>query len=246
MEYSVETIMGLIDHTVLGAFAPESDVKRLIDEAHEFGNAAVCIEPVHLDFARDYINMSGFRTKVAVVLDFPLGASFSRARKLLIDAYSGMSDEIDIVAPIALVKSDRFDLVENDINELVQVTHKNNRTIKVIVEDAYTTLDEKKKLYEIVCRSGADFIKTGTGFEDKKYAESIGNKTGAQTENVKLMADIADKYNPNIGIKAAGGIHTYADIIALLGASRREANPNKFRIGASGTRQIREEMLVRK
>ena len=118
--------------------------------------------------------------------------------------------------------------------------HLNNRLIKVIVEDAYTTVAEKKKLYELVMTSQADFIKTGTGFEDDKYAASIGNKTGAQVENVRLMAELSRKYNPDIGIKAAEGIHTYSDAIALLDASGRIADPLSFRIGASSTAKIKE------
>ena len=83
-------------------------------------------------------------------------------------------------------------------------------------------------------------IKTGTGFEDDKYAASMGNRTGAQVENVKLMAEFSRKYNPEIGIKAAGGIHTYSDAMALLEASGRTADPLRFRIGASSTAKIKE------
>lgn len=243
MEYDLKTVMSLVDHSGLKAFASESDIKQLIDEANEFGNVAVCIEPVHLDFARKYIDEKEFKIKIDVVLDFPLGASFTAAREKLADLYTEKADEIDIVSPIALVKSGKFDLVEEDITLLVNTVHKNGKIIKVIVEDAYTTIEEKKKLYAIVCKSGADFIKTGTGFEDKEYPQSIGNKTGALAENVKLMADIADKVNPDIGIKVAGGIHTYEDARALLDASRRPATPDKFRIGASGTKKIRDELL---
>lgn len=242
MEYDLKTVMGLIDYTLLKAFATEEDVKRLIDEAVVFGNAAVCIEPVHLNFARDYIDRGNLDIKIDVVLDFPFGASFTSARKELVDLYSGKADEIDIVSPIALVKSGRLDSVESDINELVKAAHRNNRVIKVIAEDAYTTEAEKRKLYAMVCKSGADFIKTCTGFEDKSYSESLGNKTGAQTANIGLMAEIADRYNPEIGIKASGGVRTYAQVKELIEASRREALPSRFRIGASGVAKIREEI----
>ena len=245
MEYDLKTIMSLVDHSGLKAFASENDIKQLIDEANEFGNVAVCIEPVHLDFARKYVDKNKFKVKIDAVLDFPLGASFTAAREKLVELYAKKADEIDIVSPVALVKSGKFDEVEADIKKLVKAAHANKKIIKVIVEDAYTTREEKEKLYEIVCKSKADFIKTGTGFEEKEYPQSIGNKTGAQVENVKLMADIADKFNPNIGIKVAGGIHSYEDARDLLDASRRPATPDKFRIGASGTRKIRDELLQR-
>ncbi len=114
--------------------------------------------------------------------------------------------------------------------------------IKIITEDAYTNIDEKRSLYSIVVDSGADFIKTGTGFEDRSYAESIGNVTGALPENVKLMADIAEEHGSGIGIKAAGGIKTYDQVVQIITSSRRDPVPSKIRIGASGTAKIYEEM----
>ncbi|MEM0159323.1 MAG: deoxyribose-phosphate aldolase [Candidatus Micrarchaeaceae archaeon] len=246
MEYDLKTVMGIIDHSGLKGYASEADTQKLIDEAHEFGNFAVCIEPVHMNFATDYIKRMGYNIKVDVVLDFPLGASYTEARVELAKLYAKTADEIDIVSPIALVKSGKWDAVKNDINAIVKAVHDAGKIIKVIVEDAYTTKEEKLKLYEIVCKSGADFIKTGTGFEEKDYPASLGNKTGAQVENVLLMKQVADKFNPRIGIKVAGGIHTYAAVKALIEASGRAPDPNKFRVGASGTRKIYDELKLMK
>jgi deoxyribose-phosphate aldolase len=235
-----EELIKLVDHTRLKSFETDRSIKGLIDEASSLGTYSVCIEPNYLEFARNYIDSKHYNLKIAVVVDFPFGSGTTETRSLMMEKLSTMAEELDIVAPMGYVKSGRFDLVENDLKLVVGTAHLNHSLVKVIVEDAYTTLNEKKRLYELVMTSGADFIKTGTGFEDEKYAASIGNKTGAQVENVKLMAELSRKFNPNIGIKAAGGIHTYSDAISLLRASGRNADPLKFRIGASGTRKIME------
>jgi deoxyribose-phosphate aldolase len=237
---SIEKVLKLVDHTKLKPFESEKSIRDLIEEAAMLGTYSICIEPNYLKFSRELINSRHLDLKIAVVVDFPFGAGTTESRIIMINEYSKMAEELDIVVQIGFVKSKRFDLVEEDLKKVVQATHKNRRLIKIIVEDAYTTLDEKKELYRIVMQSGADFIKTGTGFEDKEYAASIGNKTGAQVENVRMMSEFSSKYNPAIGIKAAGGIHSYSDALRLLQASGREADPMRFRIGASSTQNIKE------
>lgn len=237
---SVERLMRVVDHTLLKPFATEENVRNLIDEAAGLRTFSVCINPIFLGLAKQYIASKRFDLKVAVVVDFPFGAGTTEARVLAIREYSKMADELDVVVPVGFVKSRRFDLVRVDIENIVVEAHRNKRVIKIIVEDAYTTLDEKRELYKIVMESGADFIKTSTGFEDREYAASIGNNVGARVENVKLMAELSEKYNPEIGIKVSGGVRTYAQALELLRASRRELDPKRFRIGASGTRRIYE------
>ncbi|MEM0137379.1 MAG: deoxyribose-phosphate aldolase [Thermoplasmata archaeon] len=240
---SVEKILGLVDHTKLKPYETEDGIRSLIEEALELKTYSICIEPVYLELAREIVDNKKLGLKIAVVVDFPFGAGSTEARIKMINEYSDKADELDIVAQIGLVKSGRFDLVDEDLKNVVRASHDNGRIIKIIVEDAYTTLDEKKKLYTAVMKSGADFIKTGTGFEEKEYAQLLGNKTGAQVSNVEMMAEYSEKYNPDIGIKAAGGIHTYKDALDLLRASRREPDPMKFRIGASSTRKIKESAI---
>ncbi|MGC8562192.1 MAG: deoxyribose-phosphate aldolase [Thermoplasmata archaeon] len=240
---SVQKILGLIDHTKLKPFETEEGIRELIEEAVKFGTYSVCIEPSYLKLSREIIDSNKLDVKIAVVVDFPFGGGTTESRVMMINEYSKMAEELDIVVQIGFVKSKRFDVVKEDLRRVVSAAHSNNRLIKIIVEDAYTMLDEKKELYKIVMESGADFIKTGTGFEDKEYASSLGNKTGAQVENVRLMAEYSAKYNPDIGIKAAGGIHTYANAVSLLQASGKEPNPRKFRIGASSTEKIKESAV---
>jgi|YelNatPaOPRAMG01_1025707.scaffolds.fasta_scaffold06722_9 deoxyribose-phosphate aldolase len=233
-------IMGIIDDTKLKPFETFKSIKELIMEANELQTYSVCIEPIFLDFAREYIKSEQLKLKIAVVVDFPFGVNTTAARLEMLKNISVAADELDVVVQIGYVKSNRFDLVERDLTQLVKLAHEYGRVIKVIVEDAYTTLDEKKKLYVTVMKSNADFIKTGTGFEDEKYALSLNNKVGALAENIKLMAEMSRVHNPEIGIKGAGGIRTYNDVINLLESSEREPEPNRFRIGTSSARKIME------
>ncbi|MEM0142561.1 MAG: 2-deoxyribose-5-phosphate aldolase, partial [Candidatus Parvarchaeum sp.] len=98
------------------------------------------------------------------------------------------------------------------------------------------------KLYEVVCSSQADFIKTSTGFAEQEYSNSIGNKTGADAANVELMAETIKRLNSKTGIKAAGGIHSYSQIKEILTASKKDLDPKTFRLGMSSTKKIYEEM----
>ncbi len=133
-------------------------------------------------------------------------------------------------------------LVQKDVNKLVQIAHQNNKVIKFIVEDAYTTKEEKAKLYDIVCSAKPDFIKTSTGFAESEYASTLGNKTGATPENIKMMAETIKRLGVNVGIKAAGGIHNYEQVKEILSASGKELDPKQFRLGMSGTKQLYEEL----
>lgn len=232
-------IMKLVDHTILKPYSTKEDVRRVFQEAVSFGCYSICVNPVYVGFARSLVDDSGANLRVCSVIDFPFGAMDTESRvEAIARAAANGADEVDIVAPITLVKSGRWAEVTRDLSRVVRAAHGEGLVIKVIVEDAYTTRDEKLKLYEIVATSGADFIKTGTGFEDREYASSIGNRPGAQADNVRLMAEVANKYNPSLGIKAAGGIRTLRQVQELLEASGRPPDPSKFRIGTSAAASI--------
>ncbi|PSN85100.1 deoxyribose-phosphate aldolase [Candidatus Marsarchaeota G1 archaeon BE_D] len=239
----MKDLIKLVDHTQLKAYAALEHIKNLVKEASVFGCYAVCVNPVYLDFVLNTIKQEGLALKACVVADFPLGCSTTELRRFSVEnlAKKG-AHEIDVVAPIALVKSHAFREVEEDIRELVKAAHSNGALIKVIVEDAYTTLEEKRELYKIVMQSGADFIKTSTGFEDSQFAQSLSNATGAQPSNVALIAELSRVYNPKIGIKVSGGIRSVEQIKTLLDASKRSAHPMSFRVGTSSTKKIWEEL----
>ncbi|MFP3492209.1 MAG: deoxyribose-phosphate aldolase [Vulcanisaeta sp.] len=236
------SIINLIDNTYLRPYGSVREIEALIEDTAKYGAYSITINPLFLRYAREYMARKGYKFKVVAVVDFPFGAGTTEARIDAIKRYSQYADELDIVAPIGLVKSGLWDEVEHDIGAVVDAAHREGKVIKIIVEDAYTTREEKLELYRIVMQSGADFIKTSTGFEERDYAEKIGNKTGAQIENVRLMAELSRRYNPGIGIKVAGGIRTYQQVLDLLRASERRPDPTQFRIGTSHMLSIIESM----
>jgi deoxyribose-phosphate aldolase len=233
------SLMRLIDHTLLKPYSTLEDVRRVFNEAVSFGCHSICVNPVYVSLARSLVDDAGADLKVCSVIDFPFGSMDTESRvQAIVRAAANGADEVDVVAPITLVKSSRWAEVARDLRRVVRAAHGEGLVIKVVVEDAYTTRDEKLKLYETVATSGADFIKTSTGFEDREYASSIGNMPGAQADNVRLMAEVANRYNPSLGIKAAGGIRTLRQVQELLEASGRPPDPSRFRIGTSAAASI--------
>ena len=235
-------IISIIDNTYLRPYGSIKDIDALIEDTAKYGAYSIVVNPVFLQYAREYVMRKGYNFKVVTVIDFPFGANTTEVRVNAIKHYSRYVDEFDVVAPIGLVKSGLWSEVEHDINAVVEAAHREGKVIKIIVEDAYTTREEKLKLYSIVIQSGADFIKTSTGFEDGGYAEKLGNKAGAQVENVRLMAELSKRYNPRIGIKVAGGIRTYQQILELMRAAERVPDPGRFRVGTSHIVSIIESM----
>jgi deoxyribose-phosphate aldolase len=238
---SIEIMSGIervIENTNLKPYATLKDIIDLIKTSNEYKMYGVVVNPMNAQLAHGYIKGNRYNLKVITVVDFPLGASPSKLRKDSIKYLARYVDEVDVVAPISYVKSGLWESVERDINDIVKTAHSLGLVVKIIAEDAYTTPDEKEKLYKIIMQSGADFIKTSTGFEDSVYAQSIGNKTGAQFNNVKLMAQMSKYYNPSIGIKVSGGIRTYQQAIDLSKAAGRPFDPKGFRIGTSHALEI--------
>jgi deoxyribose-phosphate aldolase len=238
----IDKIMGVVDHTLLKPYASEKEIKKFLDEAMTLKTYSVCIHPLYAKTARNYLIKKGYSQKIAVTMDFPMGVFPTIARVKMLKSLLKNIDEADFVVQVGYIKSKKFNAVKKDIDKLVDVAHQNGKIIKFIVEDAYTSKEEKEKLYEIGCTSKADFIKTSTGFAEKEYAESIGNRIGATAENVKFMAETIKRVNSNIGIKASGGIHSYAQIKELLESSGKTLDPKQFRLGMSSTKKIYDEL----
>ncbi|WP_297216974.1 deoxyribose-phosphate aldolase [Thermoplasma sp.] len=243
MKYTVEQIMRLVDHSGLKPYLTEDDIRNLVEEAHMMGNYAVCIEPIYGKLALDLIKSKKYHIKLDVTLDFPFGSLSTTSRKKIIED-SDYADEVDIVVPMGYVKSHRWDLVDQDLKDIVKAAKDMGLVIKIITEDGYLTREEKNRIYDSVIRSNPDFIKTSTGFADKEYCKSLGNVSGADPENVRLMASKASELGSDIGIKAAGGIHTYSEVERIIDASGRPIDPERLRIGMSGTKKLFEEMLA--
>jgi deoxyribose-phosphate aldolase len=238
----IDKIMNVVDHTMLKPYAKEKDIKKLIDEAAALKTYSVCIHPIFAKVAKRYITKKGYALKIVVTIDFPMGVMTTNQRTKVLKSIAKDVNEVDFVVQIGYVKSKKFNAVQRDVNKLVETAHQNNLVIKFIVEDAYTTKEEKEKLYEIICSSKADFIKTSTGFAEPEYSSSMGNKIVADPENVRLMAETIKRLGSKTGIKAAGGIHSYQQVLDLLKASEKKLDPKEFRLGMSGTKKLYEEL----
>lgn len=198
-------IVGTVDHTLLKQVATWEQIKELCDDAMHYQTASVCIPASYVKQAKEYV---GDAMRVCTVIGFPNGYS-TRAVKVFEtqDAVQNGADEIDMVINIGWVKDGLYDQVTEEIKQIKQAC--GGRILKVIVETCLLTEEEKIRMCEVVTRSGADFIKTSTGF-------STG---GATFDDVALFAK---HVGPGIRIKAAGGIASMGDAerFLSLGASR--------------------------
>ncbi len=216
-----EELAKFIDHTNLKAYASRDDIKKLCNEAKEYGFYAVCVNPYRVKDAAEFLK--GTDIKIASVVGFPLGATFTETKvQEAIMAIRDGAREIDMVMNIGAMKDGNYDLVENDIREVVEAAHEMNAKVKVIIETCYLTDEEKRKVCEIAKKAGADFVKTSTGF----------GSAGARVEDVKLMRETVGE---EMGVKAAGGIHNANEAIAMIEAGAT-------RIGASRSVQIMESL----
>lgn len=193
------------DHTLLNQTATWKEIQQICEDALAYGTASVCIPPSYVKQAREYL---GDRMEICTVIGFPNGYNTTAVKEFEIrDAVANGAGELDMVINLGWVKDSRFDLVEEEIRILKKACQ--GRILKVIVETCLLTEKEKQKLCETVTSAGADFIKTSTGF----------STAGATFADVKLLAE---HIGPEVKIKAAGGISSFADAqeYLRLGADR--------------------------
>ena len=198
-------ITSKIDHTCLSPQAVWADIKTLCDEAAEFEAASVCVPPSYVSRAAQYLNG---RVKVCTVIGFPNGYSTAASKVFeAADAVKNGADEIDTVINIGDLKDKNYDAILDELKQIKAAC--GDKILKIIIETCLLTDDEKIKMCEIVSASGADFIKTSTGF----------STAGAQREDIVLFRN---HIAPNVKIKAAGGIRTMHDAeeFIALGADR--------------------------
>lgn len=199
----------MIDHTVLKADTPLETVKRICDEAMEYGFASVCINPCHVAYCADYLKDSD--VNVCTVIGFPLGANTSAVKAFETkDAIANGADEIDMVMNIGALKDKNYDLVRNDVKAVVEAA--NGTLVKVILETCLLTEDEIKKACELCVEAKADYVKTSTGFSTR----------GATIEDVQIMkAAVQGKAK----VKAAGGVRTHEDMVKIVEAGADRIGP---------------------
>ena len=198
-------ILSYCDHTLLSQTATWADIKAICDDGIRFGTASVCIPASFVKQAKDYV---GERLAICTVIGFPNGYDTTAAKCFMsTDAVENGADEVDMVINIGWVKEGKYDLVLEEI-KAVKAACK-GKLLKVIIETCLLTQEEKIEMCRVVTQSGADYIKTSTGF----------STAGATFEDVALFAKYVGE---NVKIKAAGGISSLEDAeeFIRLGASR--------------------------
>jgi deoxyribose-phosphate aldolase len=205
-------VAAMIDHTVLKADATEAQVRKLCEEARAYGFGAVCVNAAYVALCRQLLE--GTAVAIAAVVGFPLGATLSEVKAYEAQrAIAAGATEIDMVLLVGALKDRRYDAVFRDVETVAQTCHALGAELKVIIEAAMLTDEEKVAACILSQEAGADFVKTSTGF----------GPGGATLADVALMRRTV---GPDMGLKAAGGIRTYADAIAMIAAGAT-------RIGAS-------------
>ncbi len=208
-----EGIARMIDHTLLKPEATAQQIVQLCAEAREYRFASVCINPWYVRLAADLLS-DVEEVEVCTVVGFPLGATLPEVKAYeTLTAIADGATEIDMVINIGALKSRRFDAVARDIHAVVEAAHPAGAIVKVIIEAALLTDEEKVAACLLAKQAGADFVKTSTGF----------GPGGATVEDVALMRAVV---GDELGVKAAGGIRSYEAAQAMIAAG---AN----RIGAS-------------
>lgn len=199
-------ILSKVDHTLLAQGATWEEIKTLCDDAVKYGTASVCVAPSFVKRCAEYLN--GKDILVCTVIGFPNGYSTTETKVFETkNAVDNGADEIDMVINIGDVKMGGYDKILSEIKQIKSAC--GEKTLKVIIETCLLTDEEKVQMCKVVSESGADFIKTSTGF-------STG---GATFDDVKLFAE---NVKPHVKIKVAGGISSIEDAekFISLGADR--------------------------
>jgi deoxyribose-phosphate aldolase len=211
----------IIDHTLLSPDATRDNVVRLCREALDFGFHSVVVNPCHVALAAAQLHAA--QVKVCTVIGFPLGANLTTIKIAEAEAalHNG-AHELDMVINIGALKSGDRVLVRNEMHSVAELAHRHGALLKVILENALLTQEEKILACALAMDAGADFVKTSTGFA----------ASGATAADVAVMRGVVGH---NLGVKASGGIRTAADLLEMV-----EAGAN--RIGTSSGVEIVREM----
>jgi deoxyribose-phosphate aldolase len=194
-----------IEHTLLKQDAKASDFQNLYQEAINNNFLGVCINPAFVKSAKEYLKNSN--VKIVTVIGFPLGATTTETKVYETkQAIENGADEIDMVINVSKLKDKDYEYVINDIKSVKSSCP--NNTLKVILETDLLSPEEIKTACELCIKSGANLVKTSTGF--------VKNGVGAKVEDVKLMSQIVKPYG--LKVKASGGIRDYKKAIEMIEA----------------------------
>jgi len=204
LKYTLDELSRLVDHTNLHAYASDTDMKKLCDEAKEYHFRMVAINQVQSNYCHSLLKDTDI--DIGAAISFPLGQTSIESKVFdTKDAIKNGANEIDYVINITQVKNNNFDYIKDEMQQIVNVCHSNNVLVKVIFENCYLTSEEIKHVALIAKEVKPDFIKTSTGF----------GTGGAKVADVKLMKDTV---GDDISVKAAGGIRNSDDFLAMVAA----------------------------
>ncbi|MDD3013874.1 MAG: deoxyribose-phosphate aldolase [Candidatus Gastranaerophilales bacterium] len=198
-----------IEHTLLKPDASLNDIKVLIDEAVTHKFCGICINPLYVGIAREYLEKNPL--KVVTVIGFPLGANLSSVKAFEVQkALEYGADELDMVIDIGAIKDKNYKRAENDIKAVVNAAE--GKFVKVILETDLLSRDEIIEACKVSINAGAQFVKTSTGF--------VKGGVGATVENIKLMYEIVSPHD--MQVKASGGVKDKETAIKMIkaGATR--------------------------
>ena len=205
---SVKQLAGMIDHTFLKPFGTAENIEKLCDEARKYEFAMVAINPAEVETCVKLLE--GSPVRVGAAIGFPLGQTTTECKAFETrDAIAKGATEIDTVINVRALQKGRLDIVKKEIEEMVAICRPAGVICKVILETCYLSDAEKETVCRIAKEAGVDFVKTSTGF----------GTAGATVEDVALMRRVV---GPEIGVKAAGGIHDLDTALAMIkaGATR--------------------------
>ncbi|HEX2765359.1 MAG TPA: deoxyribose-phosphate aldolase [Candidatus Limnocylindria bacterium] len=228
--YTIETVTErqlakTIDHSLLKPELDDAFIEAGCRLAAEYDVASVCVRPA--DVKRAVAILDGTDVAVGTVVGFPHGSSTTATKVFEArDALANGATELDMVIPIGALRSGRDQDVRDDIAAVVQVAHEAGALVKVILENAYLTDDEKERGSRLVEAAGADFVKTSTGFAP----------SGATDEDLALMRRVT---SARVQVKAAGGVRTLDDLLRVM-------NLGVTRIGATQTKPILDAYRARR
>ena len=216
-----QSVAQMIDHTLLKTDGRRAQIEQLCAEARQYNFASVCVQPIWVELAAELLTGSPVLT--CTVVGFPQGANLPSVKLFeTLAALRQGAQEVDMVINVGALKDANTQLVHDEIQALADACHTARAALKVIIECCLLSDDEKKRACELSVKAGADFVKTSTGM----------STSGAKVEDVRLMRSVV---GPRVGVKAAGGIRTAKDALAMI-----EAGAN--RIGASASVAIVKEL----
>lgn len=216
----MEALNKYFDHTNLKADAKTADIIKLCDEAKEYDFYSVCVNGHYVSLAAEQLKDTDI--KVTAVVGFPLGMMTSEAKVFETEqACKNGADEIDMVINVAALKEKNFELVQQEIADIVEAAAKHDAIVKVIMEVCYLAPDEISKVTRLAIAAGAAFVKTSTGF-------------GPSNGSPEVVSRIKKMNGSKIKIKAAGGIRDLAAAVKMI-------NRGADRIGSSSSVAIMQE-----